>query len=360
MGAMQTFGLTERALTPSRSMLRAQLARDARRSRVRRPRPVRWRIVGVIAATLLDLATPTAATAQDSATGTVAVPGPGTTGMAPAAPGGFPWSIVDRVQVDVGYTYDDNVTRARSADVILWDQLLGLDLSAGGDLRINDNARVVMTGVLNGEKFSNYDGLSNLSGGLLAELQYRPSAAFDAVTLAAFARGWLDNYASHLRDGGHIALGVNARAALTDRIDVYGELAWNRRYAQSEVWDLNYYSARLNLDYSLGRSGTVYLNGEYRTGTTVSDGPPTLVNVTLAQVFVLDDAFPGKQLFAYRFGAHTWVGTLGYNLPLGPKTSIDVSWRRAQGTPTDRPDFDVQGSLRYVDNQYSLFLLTVF
>lgn len=323
-------------------------------------RPARGRLVGVILAALLNLATSTASTAQDTATGTVAVPGPDPTGMGSAALPGSPWSILDRVQIDLGYTYDDNVTRSRAADEILADQLLGLNASAGGNWRINDNTRVVVTGVLNGEKFNNYNGLSNLSGGLQTELQYRPSAAFDAVTFGAFARGWLDNYVSHLRDGGHIVLGVDAQAALTDRIGVYGELAWNRRYAQSEVWDLNYYSARLDLDYSLGRNGTLYLNGEYRRGSTVSDGLPSLVNVSLAQVFVLDDAFPGKQLFAYRFDARTWVGTVGYNLPLGPRASIDLSWRRAQGTPTEQLDFPVQGSLRYVDNQYSLFLLMAF
>ena len=320
----------------------------------------RWRLVGFLVAALLNLATPTASTAQDTATGTVVVPGPDPTGMGPATLRGSPWSIADRVQVDLGYTYDDNVTRGRAADEILADQLLGLNVSVGGTLRINDNTQVVVTGMLNGEKFKSYNGLSNLSGGLQAELQYRQSAAFDAVTFGVFARGWLDNYVSQLRDGGHIALGVNAQGALTDRIGVYGELAWNRRYAQSDVWDLNYYSARLNLDYSLGHTGTVYLSGEYRRGNAVSDGRPTLVNVSLAQVFVLDDAFPGKQLYAYRYDARTWVGTVGYNLPLGQRASIDISWRRAQGTPIDRPDFDVQGSLRYVDNQYSVFLLKAF
>jgi hypothetical protein len=309
---------------------------------------------------LLSLATPTASPAQDTATGTMVVPGPEPTGMGPAARAGSWWSIVDRVQVDLGYTYDDNVTRGRTGDEILADQLLGLSVSAGGTSRINDNTRVVVTGTLNGEKFRTYNGLSNLSGGLQAELQYRQSAAFDAVTFGAFARGWLDNYVSHLRDGSHFALGVNAQGAVTDRIGIYGELAWNQREAQSDVWDLHYYSARLNVDYSLGRKGTVYISGEYRRGNTVSDGGPTLVNVSLAQVFVLDDAFPGKQLFAYRFDARTWVSTIGYNLPLGPSGSIDFSWRRAQGTPTERLDFDVQGSLRYIDNQYSLFFLKVF
>jgi hypothetical protein len=309
---------------------------------------------------LFNLATPAASSAQDTATGSVVVPGPDANAASTATSSATPWSFLNRVQIDLGYTYDDNVTRSRADDAVLADQLLGLNVSAGGTARINDNARVVVTGLLNGEKFKSYNGLSNLSGGLQAELQYRRSAAFDAVTFGAFARGWLDNYDSHLRDGSRVALGVNAQGALTDRIGVYGEFSWNQRRAQSEVWDLNYYSARLNLDYSLGRNGTVYLNGEYRWGNTVSDGHPTLVSVSLAQVFVLDDAFPGKQLYAYRYDARTWVGTLGYNLPLGQRASIDVSWRRAQGTPTDRPDFDVQGSLRYVDNQYSLFLIMVF
>jgi len=75
---------------------------------------------------------------------------------------------------------------------------------------------------------------------------------------------------------------------------------------------------------------------------------------------VLDDAFPGKQLFAYRSDARTWISTVGYNLPLGQQTSIDISWRRVQSTPTAQLGFEVQGSLRYVDNQYSIVLLKVF
>jgi hypothetical protein len=305
---------------------------------------------------LLNLAAP--ANAQyDSATGGVIAPGlePGAAG----APGSA-WGLFDRVQIDLGYTYDDNVTRGRNTDEILADQLLGLNLNAGRSLGINDNARLVVSGLLNGEVFKTYHGLSRLSGGVQAELQYRQSGDFDAVTFSAFARGWLDNYQSHLRDGSHWDVGVSAQAALTDRIGVYAELGRFQRHAQSEVWDLTDYAARLNLDYSLGRSGTIYLNGEYRHGDTVSDGRPTLVNVSLAQVFVLDDAFPGKQLYAYRYDARTWVGTVGYNLPLGPRQSLDISWRRVQTTPTSQPDFDVQGSLRYIDNQYSLVWLMLF
>jgi len=314
--------------------------------------------VAVVAA-LLNLATPATSAAQDTGTG-AAVPGPASGAPDRPPEPGSTRPFLDSVQINLGYTYDDNVTLGRAHDEILWDQSLGLDVSASRALRIGDNARLVMTGLLSGEKFNRYNGLSNLSGGLEAELQYRRSGAFDAITFAAFARGWLDNYASHLRDGSHFSVGVSAQGALTDRIGLFGELARNERRAQSEVWDLIDYSASLNLDYSLGSSGTLYLTGEYRRGDVVSDGFGTLVNVSLAKVFVLDDAFPDKQLFAYRSEARTWISTVGYNLPLGHRGSLDISWRRVQSTPTAHLDFDVQGSLRYVDNQYSIVLLKLF
>ena len=287
------------------------------------------------------------------------MPSPASGGPGPASPPGPTRPFLDKVQIELGYTYDDNVTLGRTSDEILWDQFVSLNASASRAFPISDNTRLVVTGLLGGEKYFNYNGLSNLSGGLDVELQYRRSGAFDAITFAAFARGWLVNYDSHLRDGSHYSAGVNARGALTDRISLFGELAWNQRRAQSEVWDLTDYSALLNLDYSLGR-GTLYATGQFLRGDVVSDGFATLVNVSLAQVFVLDDAFPGKQLFAYRSDARTWVSTVGYNLPLGNRTSIDISWRRVQSTPTAQLDFPVQGSLRYVDNQYTIVLLKLF
>ena len=69
------------------------------------------------------------------------MPGPDSTGAGQPAPPGSPWSFLDRVQIDFGYTYDDNVTRGRTGDEILADQLLGLNVSAGGSVRINDNTR---------------------------------------------------------------------------------------------------------------------------------------------------------------------------------------------------------------------------
>ena len=288
------------------------------------------------------------------------VPGPVSGGQDRLPQPGSSRPLFDSVNIELGYTYDDNVTLGRTDDDILWDQSLALDASVSRAFRMGDHAQLVVTGLLNGEKFDRYNGLSNLSGGLEAEVQYRRSGAFDAITYAAFARGWLDNYVSHLRDGSHYSIGVSARGALTDRIALSAELAHNERQAESAVWDLIDHSALLSLDYSPGERGTLYLTGQYRRGDVVSDGHATLVNVSLAKVFVLDDAFPDQRWFAYRSEARTWISTVGYNLPLGHQASLDISWRRVQSTPTAHLDFDVQGSLRYVSNQYSIVLLKQF
>ena len=321
-----------------------------------RRRSTRWAAIVSVAA-LLGLATPTTSAAQGTG---AAAQGPVSRGQDQGLQSGSNGPFIDSVQIGLGYTYDDNVTLGRTDDEILWDQSLALDASASRAFRTGENARLVLTGLLNGAKFDRYNGLSNLSGGFEAEIQYRRSGAFDAITYAAFARGWLDNYESHLRDGSHYSVGVSARGALTDRIELFAELAHNERQAQSAVWDLIDHSALLSLDYSLGEKGTLYLTGQYRRGDVVSDGHATLVNVSLAKVFVLDDAFPNQQWFAYRSAARTWISTVGYNLPLGHQASLDISWRRVQSTPTANLNFDVQGSLRYVANQYSIVLLKRF
>ena len=126
------------------------------------------------------------------------------------------------------------------------------------------------------------------------------------------------------------------------------------------MFDGRDYSVKFNVDYSLGRAGTMYLGGEYRRGDSVSVGRPSLENLVIAEVLVQDDAYPGGEFFAYRFESRTLIGTVGYNRPLGPRDSIDFSWRHARSTPLSRPDFSVSGPFRYDANQYSIVYLMRF
>ena len=264
------------------------------------------------------------------------------------------------INVDFAYSFDDNVNRAREADEKRWDNVFAMSANVSRNWPIGTNMRVQATALASGEKFDRHAGLGRFSAGGQAELQYRSSGAYDATTLALVGRGLYEQYESHYRTGPRYFLGFNARRALTDRIELFGELGANVRHGNSDVFNWRDYAAKLNIDYALGRKGTLYLTGEYRRGDTVSSGRPSLVNVGLAEVFVPDDVYEDQGFVAYRFDARTILGTVGVNYPLGARDSIDLSWRRVQSSPRKRPAFDFSGPLRYIDNQYSLVYLMRF
>ncbi|HSV15462.1 MAG TPA: hypothetical protein VLI90_14475, partial [Tepidisphaeraceae bacterium] len=135
-------------------------------------------------AALLGLATPIMSSAQGAG---AVVRGPVSGDQDELPQSGSNRPFLDSVNIELGYSYDDNVTLGRTGDEILRDQSFALGASASRAFRIGDKTRLVVTGLLNGEKFNRYNGLSNLSGGLEAEIQYRQSGAFDAITYAAFA-----------------------------------------------------------------------------------------------------------------------------------------------------------------------------
>lgn len=262
------------------------------------------------------------------------------------------------ITVDAGVMWDDNVSRTRESTDRLSDKVFSMSASQTRAWPINANTRFQGTALFSGEKLERYQGLGRFSAGAQGEVQYRTSGAFDAITFAFVGRAVYEHYESRLRTGPRYFVGVNARRSLTDRIDLFAEVGTNIRDGKSEVFRWREHAAKLNLDYSLNRWGTAYVGAEYRRGDTVSSGRPSLVNVGVAEVFVPDDALDG--LVAYRFDADTVIGTLGWNYPLGARDSIDFSVRRIEAKPRERPAFDFSGSLKYIDNQYSIVYLMRF
>jgi uncharacterized protein YhjY with autotransporter beta-barrel domain len=281
--------------------------------------------------------------------------------FASAAPWAFePLLFKYPINADFSWTWDDNVNRARESPQRRSDSVFGFTANSGRNWQLGTNFRLQGTVLASGEKLERYSGLGRFSLGGQGELQYRASGAYDATTYALTARALYEQYESHYRTGPRYFLGANARRAITDRIDVFGELGANWRRGASDVFRWRDYAGKFNVDYALRPKGTLYLGAEYRRGDTVSSGLASLVNVGVAEVFVPDDAFDGLDYFAYRFDARTVLGTLGVNYPLGARDSIDFSWRRVQSSPIRRPAFDFGGALRYIDNQYSIVYLMRF
>lgn len=251
--------------------------------------------------------------------------------------------LANAVNVEVAYAADDNINRTRDAAEKLSDHIYSINVGQGLIVPLTDNSRIVLGGFVNGDKFRTYRGLDRFSAGGQGEYQYRASGDFGTPTFGVFGRVLFDDYHSRLRSGYRASLGVTYRQLLTDRISVFGALAGNERSARHGVFDGRYVSARFNLDYSLGPSGTLYLGGEYRRGDTVSTGGLSVQNAVIAKQTVDDDAFGFGQRIAYRYKAETTLWTLGYNWPLGPRDSIDLSWRHAISSPTSSGTFVAPG-----------------
>ncbi len=263
------------------------------------------------------------------------------------------------LQVDAAYVNDDNVTRAKEGPDRLSDSSYVVNVSKTENIQLSDNSRVAITGTVGGERFQNYNGLSHFNAGVEAEWQYRESSEFDAPTFGVFGRFSLERFQSWLRNSYRTSFGVTARQPLTDRISVFGALSRNGRVANSDVFSTQETALRLNADYQLSARTTLYATGEFRYGDIVSTGQPSLENISIAKVFTQDDAYASGQLFSYKFEGRTTLFTLGYNLALGPRDSLDISWRRVESTPGLRPAFATSPQ-SYITNQVGITYLVRF
>ncbi len=255
-----------------------------------------------------------------------------------------------------GITHDDNICRASDAPDKLSDNIYFLSANKSQMFPLTPHTGFKLTGFLDTEKYHTHAGLGHFSGGVQGDLLYRSSGEFGAPTYGAFVRIAGDQYESTLRSGSHGSAGLTFRKPLTDRIDLFAALAENMRRGKSDVFNTRDTSGRVNLDYALTTGQTLYLTGEYRKGDIVSSGQPSLSILDAATVFVRDDVF--ANFFAYRMKGKTTLLTLGYNVALGPRDSVDLSWRRVQASPDFVPAY--AAPLQYTVNQMSASYLMSF
>lgn len=263
------------------------------------------------------------------------------------------------VRLDAAYTYDDNVSRSELSSDKERDSIYSLRLNKNFTFNTSEHTRIVLGGFLGGERFDRFRGLENISAGLQGEFQYRPSGAFSAPTYGVLVKSSIEEYQSRLRDSNRYAAGITFRKPWSEKLNIFSSVTYNVRQSNSEVFDTQDTSARVNFDYMITKKSSVYLAGEYRFGDTLSAGSPSIKNADMADVLESDDVFTDKQLTQYRFKGKTYMGTLGLNVPLGPRDAIDLSWRYIQSTPDDIPSY-VDTDVKYKVNQFSLVYLVRF
>lgn len=267
---------------------------------------------------------------------------------------------VDSLRFRVGgdVTYDDNVNRGITNDR-LHDGFANLNMGATMPLQLSPFTRLLLTGTFGGERFIQYTGLDRVFAGVDGELQYRSSGQYTSPIYALFVRQSVDRYESDLRDGYRTSAGVSVRKPVTDRILLFGALAYSQRHARSTVFDTEDVSVRGAFDYAIARGHTIYMGLEYRDGDSVSTSLPSPALVAISEARVADDVFAGH--ISYRYKARTGILTFGYNITVKQGQALDLSYRGVYSNPKDQPANSVTtDTLYYVDNQVTLSYLIRF
>jgi hypothetical protein len=261
---------------------------------------------------------------------------------------------------DIGLSYDDNVARAKEDEPSLADHVLNVGLHRRAFYPAGTNTRWVVVLSAGADVHLEYKKLSRAFGSAKLEFQYRPSAGFGAPTLGLFAQVAGDHYDSVLRRGYRVAGGASVVLPITDRIQAFAAVSRTERDARSRVFEGGETSLRVNLDYAVSRSSTLYLGAEYRRGDIVSSGPPSLANLNIAKWLVQDDAFAERQYFAYRFEGRTAIASVGYNVALGANEALDFALRQAVSEPDDMPGFAGAVRSQYEVRQFFVSYLKNF
>lgn len=253
-----------------------------------------------------------------------------------------------RFGADAAYTREDNIAHAAQSNEIRSDTIASLSLAGDFSRVIQRHFRLVFRGLLKGEQYASYDGLSNVGAGALVRMEHRSSGRLTAPTFAVFAKAIRTDYNTSLRDNTEYRAGISAQKAITDRVTISGEVFSAASHAKGSVFDVRQSGITLNADFQWGPRLSQYLTYGYLSGDVISTARWSWASGHYAEQSTLDDAFAGADLYAYRVNGDTHVVTLGFNIALNSRQSIDTSARFA----TTRTDGDLNYDNRIVAVAY--------
>jgi hypothetical protein len=254
--------------------------------------------------------------------------------------------------------YDSNVTRTDSNS--LSDESLELGVGDGLVVPLTPYLETVLLAHGSLEQFDHWVGLSHVDLAGDARIEYRPSAAFYAPTLALSERLLGSAYRAGIRSGYSSVTSISVSEAINDRFSAFVALSHSERRADSSTFDGHFDGARVHLDYQASPSTTLYSTLEHRYGDSTTSSFPDPDDRELALARTPDTAFGATGRIAYRFKATSELATLGLNHSFNEKQAIDFSWRRVSVKPARALGYFGATQAKYVDDQVSLSLLFRF
>lgn len=242
--------------------------------------------------------------------------------------------------------FDDNVSRSAVDEDIEHAGFLTLAGTGGYELYQGRTGTLVGKILLEANKFSRFDGLSNIVAAGKLNYTFAFSSGFGAPWFSLDAEYGVAEFESFMRDSNILRATATMGTQLDDATSMRLGLSYKNRDAESSVFDTQNIAFFINFDWAIAKKHIVYITYKYDQGHAFSSAanPPLVVIDAAKSIVIEDDVFAGKN--TYRLDAVTQFVTLGYNTIVDLDSSFDVSARYLEAAADD-VDLDYEGlSLR--------------
>jgi hypothetical protein len=237
------------------------------------------------------------------------------------------------LDVDAGFLYDSNLTRAYAPADIRADGAATLDVAAGESWVASDRNRFALSAEARGEFYDRFTGLDFIGLGFTAAYRHKFGVGLEVPYLLLSANGANDDYHARIRDGPRFELRAELGKRFSPEFDAAFGALYERRYARHDepvvpgisgrVFALRGQSLYARAGYDFNDRLRIGADLTVRRGDVVSTTRPDFEIFVVSDAIAADPTF-GADFFAYRLRGTTDTARVNGSLALDDRSSLNL------------------------------------
>ena len=237
--------------------------------------------------------------------------------------------------VDAGFLYDSNLTRAYAPADIRADGAFTLDAAASSFAALSGADGLTLGADLRTEAYHRFHGLNLIGVGAIATYRHKFGLGYAAPWLALSVSGGHDDYRGDIRDSNRLEVSAELGQRFTPEFDAAFGGGYERRYANNDrpvvpgisgsVFDLRGESVYARAGYAL--TDRLLLGAELavRRGDVVATTRRDFEIFVVSDAIAADPTF-GADFFAYRLRGTTDTAKLSASWALDDRSSLNIAY----------------------------------
>ena len=235
-----------------------------------------------------------------------------------------------RFEAETGAVYDSNLSNSDRAADVRDDWAWRSNVSAGNAFQLTRDLRLVMEADVRGEVWDRFDAFNTIGGGGSVGLRYRVGLGRRAPWILLEDRLGYDRFQDSAQSGYDNVLNLRAGIALSDRIAIEGNYAFESFAAPNDFYDRQVHRAGAHMSFDVTSSLQVALGYTYREGDVISYAVPPRPDIArFATKRPGEDEFGLPLRTAYKFVGQTHALSVAAAYQLTKYASVQVSYEYA-------------------------------